>query len=46
MEKIETFRHFDKLILDVAIAYGRQSDSIHIILENCSEISVTKAERL
>ena len=46
MENTETFRHFNKLILDVAIACGWQSDSIPIIVENCNELSVITAQRL
>ena len=46
MEGVQTFGSFTGKILDAAIHYGRDSDSIHIVLENYSAISVKSAERL
>ena len=45
MSNIKTFGSFCDMILGALISYGRGGDSIHVILENYSEMSVKSAER-
>jgi hypothetical protein len=46
INRVTSFGQFNEILLNAIVSYGNESDSIHVILENYSELSVKAAERV